>query len=242
MNPVLKQSLGNMFNVALLSALSLGIILLLVPVVTLNGEIRKKRLFAILLGTLGLAQIFCGYVNIAVFQKEYIDIAMENTSFSARIIQKDINLVLGKGVSYREMWDIDNWLDSIVGTIKEIESVSIHNAAGEVLYAAPAPGEAGYLGQPATVFTTTLSLDRSLSGDQGNLRVALSKAYVDTKVKDLKLDVLTIIVTSSFLTVELILFLLFFIRMHAIRSDIDKPAEEETFSTADTMPSGTRRQ
>lgn len=178
-NVLLNQNMKDMLMVALLAAVLLGIVLSAAPVVSQSGEIRSKRIFAILLVILGAAQLYYGFVNITMFQKVYIDIARENTQLSARIIQKDINQVVQKGVSYAEMEGVNAWFDNIIRMVKETGRVSIHDAQGRVLYSASSPGLESDSQQPDPDYIYTFPLDRSLTGEAGTLQIVLSKAYVE---------------------------------------------------------------
>lgn len=230
-----QQNMRDMMMVAAVAALLLGSILFAIPVVSPGGQIRSKLIFAVLLTVLGAAQLYYGFANIAMLETMYVDIARNNTQLSGRIIQKDINQVIHKGVSYAEMQGVEVWFENIIRTMKETGRISIHDAAGKRLYSASAPDFTGNT-QADPDFTYTLPIQRSLDGQEGMLQIELSRAYIDNKVKDLKLDVLTILVTSCFLTVELIVFLLFLLQLQVRKAGINLMPIEEHFNTRIIRP------
>lgn len=211
-----QQNMRDMLLVAVSAAVLLAILLFAVPIISQTGTIRTKLIFAMLLSVLGAAQLYYGLSNVAMLKTMYLDIARKNIQLSGRIIQKDINQVLHKGVPYTEMAGVEAWFASIMQMMKETGSISIHDAKGQALYAAPSSGAQGSSSQAApTDYTYTLPLDTSLNNEKGTLQIVLSKASIDARIKDLQLDVLTILVTSFFFAVELIIFLLFLLTIQA---------------------------
>jgi len=230
-----QQNMRDMLMVAAVAALLLGIILFAVPVVSPAGEIRSTLIFAVLLTVLGAAQLYYGFVNVAMLKTMYIDIARKNTQLSGSIIQKDINQVVRKGVSYAEMQGVEVWFDNIIRTLRETGRISIHDTAGTTLYSSSAPDFSGN-DQSSDLDFCTLPLEKSPDGQQGTLKIELSRAYIATKVKDLKLDVLTILVTSCFFTVELIVFLLFLLQVQTQKTGSSPVPVEKHFNTRIIRP------
>ncbi len=216
-----QQNLREMVLVAALSAALLGAALFAIPVVSRTGMVRNRRIFAILLTVLSAAQLYYGFSNIALLKGMYFDIARKNIQLSGRIIQKDIDQVLQKGVPFNELRGIDAWFETIMRMMPETGRIVVSDTQGKSCYAAVAPQS----GQAVSV-SYTFPLIRSVDGEQGMLQVALSRAYIDAKLKDVRLDVFTILVTSFFLTIELIVFLLFLLnaRLDSIEPGTQAPA------------------
>ncbi len=215
-----QQNIRDMLLVALAAVVLLAILLFAAPIVSPTGTIRNKLIFTILLSVLGVAQLYYGLSSITMFKNIYLDLARKNTQLSGKIIQKDINLVLQKGVSYTDMAGVEAWFDSIMRMMKETGSISIHDAKGRTLHSALSPdaGDAGALLPPD--YSYRLPLNRSLNNEEGMLQIVLSKTFIDSKIRDLQLDVLTILVTSSFFAVELIIFLLFLLTVQSQKAGL----------------------
>jgi predicted MFS family arabinose efflux permease len=222
-----QQNIRDMLAVASLAAVSLGILLFVIPIVNKAGVIRKKLIFTILLSVLGAAQIYYGLANVTMLKNMYLDIARKNMQLSGRIIQKDINQILLKGVPYTEMAGIEAWFGNIMGMMKETGSIAIHDAKGRTRYTSSSSDAKNDSQLPPPDYTSTLPLNRSLNGEEGTLQIVLSRAYIDAKIRDLRLDVLTILVTSFFFAVELIIFLLFLLTMQTQKAGtVAAPVEE----------------
>lgn len=206
-----QQNLREMLLVAVLAVILLGVALFAVPVVSKTGTVRNKRIFAILLIVLGAAQLYYGFSNIALLKGMYFDIARKNIQLSGHIMQKDINLVLQKGVPFSELRGVDAWFENIMHMLPETGQISVSDAHGTARYSAGA--QAGRASPSSYAYS--FPLIRSADGEDGTLQVVLSQAYINAKLKDVRLDVLTILVTSFFLTIELIVFLLFILNAKA---------------------------
>lgn len=225
-----RQNIRDMLMVAVSAAALLGILLFAVPIVSQSGVIRRKLIFSMLLSVLGAAQLYYGLTNITLFKNIYLEIARKNTQLSGRIIQKDINQVLRKGVPYSEMTGIEAWFDSIMRMMQETGSISVHDSKGRTLFAASAPDAKNDGQPPPPDYSYTLPLDRSLNNEEGRLQIVLSKSYIDAKIRELQLDVLTILVTSFFFAVELIIFLLFLLTIRAQKAATQTAPVEDSLT------------
>jgi predicted MFS family arabinose efflux permease len=225
-----RQNIRDMLKVALVSAALLGALLFTVPIISPTGAIRNKLIFTILLSVLGVAQLYYGLTNITMFKNIYLEIVQKNTQLSGRIIQKDINQITHKGVSYAEMAGVEAWFDSIMRLMKETGSISIHDAKGRTLHRSLSPDASNADPAPSPDYTYRLPLDKSLNNEEGMLQIVLSKTYIDGKIRDLQLDVLTILVTSFFFAVELIIFLLFLLTVQTQKTGLHDLSAEGNLS------------
>ncbi len=225
-----QQTIRDMLLVALAASTLLGVLLFTVPIIKPTGAIRNKLIFTILLSVLGVAQLYYGFTNITMFKNIYLEIVQKNTQLSGRIIQKDINLIVNKGVSYTEMAGVEAWFDSIMRMMKETGSISIHDAGGRTLHSSLS-ADAGNAGPaPPPDYIYRLPLNRSLNNEEGVLQIVLSKSFIESKIRDLQFDVLTILVTSFFFAIELIIFLLFLLTMQVQKAGLHAVPVDENLS------------
>jgi predicted MFS family arabinose efflux permease len=184
----LRRTMGIMLAVGLGAVVLLGMLLPLVRVVDPRGRIRKRRCSAVLLGVLSAAQITYGAVNIAMFRRAYPPVVQENALLTGGIIRNTVEDMVRKGVAYRDMVGIEDWFGRINRAVPEIERIELE-----------APGLAG----PGLA----LPMRADRTGARFTLRLRMSEAYAAGKVRALVLDAVTMLVTSFFFMVEMVVFL-----------------------------------
>ncbi len=222
----MRQNLRAMFMVAVIAAFLLTIALLAFPVVSESGQIRKKRLLPLLLAIVVAAQVYYGVNNISLFKKVYFEAAKNNTLLTANIIQKDVQQVLRKGLSYSRLTGVEDWLGRMMTSVPEIESISIRDTANAVLYQAQAPAHGKAVAVPDTSgeYMYSLPLEQDRTGAAGSIDIVLSESYVDSKITAIKLDLLTVLATSFFFTIELIVFLLLMMNLQSSKISNGPPS------------------
>lgn len=187
---------------ALLASIFLTVLISKVDIFDENNKIRKKYFLIIVVIVLSLAQLIFVFVNYSVFEKGYEDMGKNNINLVTRIMKNDIESVIEKGVLYRELYKISDYLNRIKEIVPEIKDIYIKNESNKTLHA-----------------TTTTSLEKSnnnyiyseyLLVDDVNIspviRVELSSLYIREKMKNILIDMITSLVVSFFFMVEITLF------------------------------------
>lgn len=223
-NKYLYSSIIDMIIIALVT---LGLLLITtkkVSLITEEGEIKKKNLTIAIIIILSFAQLAYALENVSTFRKGYIEIAKNNTALSTKIIQKNINYVIGKGVDYKNLYGVEEWLKKIVTSVPELDSINLTDKKGNSIskvkgvYSEKNSEQGNKIGSE---FLYELPLQKDSSGVEEKLNVVLSKNYIDSKIKEIIMDACTILVTSFFFMVEIILFMLIFLR-NQINKAFDK--------------------
>jgi len=226
----MRRNLRAMFMAAVIAAVLLTIALLAFPVVSESGQVRKKRLLPLLLAIIIAAQVYYGVNNISLFKKVYFEAATNNTLLTAKIIQKDVQQVLRKGLSYSRLTGVEDWLGRTMTAVPEIERIFIRDTAGSVLYQASSHGTADDGPDSNREYMYSLPLEQDRTGMAGSIDIMLSKAYFDSKITAIKLDLLTVLATSFFFTIELIMFLLLLMNLQAVKISNGAAINAETRS------------
>lgn len=198
-----------MHYLVIIAAIAAGVIaffLFTAPIIS-QGRIRKKFLMLLLLLVLGIAQIVYGLLNIRMFREAYTEIARDNSISVARIIKNDINVLLAKGVACDDFYGLEKWLGRILQTVPEIGRIVIKEESGKTLYSA----QKGDLHRQDALQAQEFRLDKDIYGRGSIARIYLSKRFIDGRVLEIALDTATVLVTSFFFMIELIIFLLLFI-------------------------------
>lgn len=190
-----------MLLLAAAAACSLGFLLWFVPLWDGNGAFRRKRILLLFIAVLGAAQLSYAAANAESFKTAYLEIAKKNTLLSAGIIKDDINRVVMMGVSYEKLRGVDEWLQRIVKSVPELETVYLSDAQGRLLHGEKQQND-------ASEFRYAMPLQTDRSGIRGELHIVLSKTYIEEKIKDIWWDALTVSLISFFFMVEVVLFVL----------------------------------
>ena len=197
----LRRTVSFMLAVGLGAVVCLSVLLFRIRVVDPEGRILKARFTAIMLAVLSLAQIAYGAGNVLMFRRAYTAIVQENAVLTGSIIRKTVATVVRKGIAYQDLDGIEDWLGRINQAVPELERIDIE-AGGAVRYSTRAG--AGAM-DPAAGLRLPMAAD--LNGQGAALRLQVSRSYVAGKVRSLALDTVTMLITSFFFMVEMIMFL-----------------------------------
>ncbi len=205
-----------MLLIAALASFCLVVFFWLIPILDTSGQIRKKRILTIFVLVLGIAQLAFVVTNTSNFKSVYVNIAQKNTLLAATIIEKDINRVVQLGVPYHRLADMEGWLQRIINSVPEIESIYITDSQDTILHAAPV---ANKVNQPIEMSNLhySMPLISDQTGVSATLHIVLSQSYVDNKVNDILIDALTVSLISFFFMIEFVLFVLLFINLKAVK-------------------------
>jgi len=173
-----------------------------------SRPLKMKWVLGMVLGIVVVSQAAYMLVNLSLFQQAYRNLVRENTVMVADIIKREIDGVVAKGVNYDELYRVDVWMRRVIKAIPEIGAMSISNGAGKELYTTSSGKENGPVAY-------SMPLTGATDGKVGNLNIVLSQDRIDGRIRDVALDLLTAIVTSVFLALELMGFYLIFRRSAA---------------------------
>ena len=188
----------------------LVLITIRVPFIDHNGRMRRKAFIVVILVLLGFLQIIYGFLNYNIFRKAYLEVAHNNTITISRVVQNDVNAVLKKGISYKELYDIQDYLKRIITTIPEIENIHIYGDDEKVLYSTL---EKELFPEKSIdseyIYSQELATD--LDGKRGSVYVEISSNSIAGKLQNILLDTATVLIISFLLMVEVTLFVILLI-------------------------------
>lgn len=201
--PFLKRIISYSLLLGLFSMVILVFLIYKLPIVTVDGDINR-RLVLITIGiVLSVVQIIFGVINYGVFKNVYTEIAKEYTTKTSALIQKDIEHVISKGVTYQDLHNIEQWLKGFLISTPEIERIDIVERQNKIIYSTQTP----YQSRPvAPELQLELPLKADAAQTTASLRTTLSQKYIDKKLFDIALDMVTILVTTFIFMIEILLF------------------------------------
>lgn len=166
-----------------------------------NNEIKMVRLIISLLIIIGSVQIFTCWINYNLYNEAYKIIAKENTYNSSLSLKKDIEKVIDKGITYRNLHGLESYMDQVVHIVPEVESITL--ISGGTIYRSG-------LDEKENEFLLSIPLSRDYEGTQGSLEIVISESFIRSALKSTFLDVFTIFVTSFLFLIEFIFFLVLY--------------------------------
>ena len=211
--PYLRALTRTLVVLTLVAAAALVLVNLRISPVTAAGTINRKRLLVMMLAVIGTAQVLFGAFNYQLFRQAYVDQTRANTIAVAAIIQRDVQAVLEKGVGYHQFYEMERYMSNIAASLPEIDTIRITDAAeARVLYGTTRE-EAGQPWVPgeSQEMAYEIALPAGTEGLQPALQVAISETYLSQRLREIILDALTVLVTSTFFMVELTFFLLIYL-------------------------------
>ncbi len=203
---------------ALLALLFLILFISRVSIISESGTIRKKQMIIVLLIILGSVQILFGIINYLMFKSAYIVVAKENAEITSQTIERDIVAVTQKGVPYEKFYKLEDYLQRITESIPEMKQIYITNSKNKVLYTTSGSQTGSNLNLNPD-YLKTRSLGKDSTGNQIQINVEISKTYLDSRMRDIILDTVTVLVTSFLFMVEITLFMLIILRRQLLKSN-----------------------
>lgn len=212
---------------ALISILLISLLIWVTPVIKGNGAINIKAVTTILITVLVTSQIVFGFINYNLYKRIYIETAKENTSMVVKVVQRDMNTVIQKGAPITELNGIETWLNSIVQSVPEIESLYITDMRGEVFYKT----KNLILMQEELIdpmYNYSLPLVKDNMSQKGLINLVLSKKYIENKTYDIALDALTVLLISFIFMTEIIITLMLILKhRELIKVELTKAERDE---------------
>lgn len=205
------QTLQYLLIIALIAGALLLLLYAKIDFMDEEGEVDRKRFLIVILSVFSVAQIFYAYLNFNMYKALYMDIAQENTMLTASIIQKDINSVIAKGVSYQDLYQVEGWLQKVIEAVPEIDDVDIVSDQSEKMLDA-AENTALNKSEDKELYRFNLPLVQDSSGQKAGIKtsidISVSEKYIKSRTTEIALDSLTVLIIAFFFMVEITIFLL----------------------------------
>ena len=218
-----------------------------------NGQLNRKRFLMVTMVLLGLIQVIFGWLNYTTFQDEYLEIADENVYNLSTIIGNDIRSVVDRGVSFDQLYRLEDYLTDISENVPEIDSISLQSPDGDILYTTEAvddgaPSGAGEVDKidlpedPSMVYTRSLGEDWELK--TASLHGVLSEDYLAQRMQNILLDSMTMLLLSLVVMIEIVIFMIIILqwqydkRYHKKREDSELTSQK-SMAIPDVTTGGT---
>lgn len=233
-DPYMWKLIGYLVMLAIMSLGCLLIFVTKVSIINEHGEVQKKRILTSLIVILGLVQTLFGFLNYQMFNSAYKEIANDNTAFTARVIEQDITAIIDKGVSYENLYGVDQYLQNTIQALPVVDRINLIDSSGHILYTTAEEGTKPVQVDPNYMYRTQLKEDQT--NKTAHLEMIISENYISGKMKNIILDTGTIVLTSFLFMVELTLFILLYLKKKLKRNDQIVEEEEPEQEVAIVRP------
>ncbi len=209
------------------SAVVLALGLWLLPIS--GSRAARARLYALLILAVGSAQVYYAVSNVTMFREQYIVMARDKAEALSELVGRDIEFLLNKGVRIDKLRKIEERFGTIIQATPEISYLEVLTPDFAVMNKADRIG-------PVTLAGTTvadlpfdgfydvllpLSRDREEGGriTEGFIHARLDRPTIQAKVNEIFLDSLTVTLISVLFVVELLIFLMLFVKKAVVREE-----------------------
>ncbi|MEI7025493.1 MFS transporter [Paenibacillus sp. y28] len=230
--PYITKLVITLLVLALLSAACLVYVLNKLSFVDASGQIRKRRLLTLIFIVLGVVQALFGTTSYVMLKDGFLASVKENTSLVIHIIQRDIGYVVDKGVPYSSMYGVGDYMNRIIESVPEIDRISIMNSDFTTAKATADLEESKY--------SYSVPMVRDVQDTGSYLTVVdLSQSYINGRMRDILLDMMTMVIISFVVMVEITLFVLIILRKKVTASAPGAvPVEADAEGRAPAAPDG----
>ncbi len=121
----------------------LGTVLFMVTVARVRttnerGEVRRNVLMTIMIVNITVCQLLFSGINLWTFRNVLEANAVESTRYVGKIVKRNIDNVINKGVHYDELNEVQSWMTSVVSSSGDIKGAVIAVNDGKVNYSSAA--------------------------------------------------------------------------------------------------------
>lgn len=200
-----------------------------IPFVSEANQLFKKRVLLILVLIMSTVQIANGIVNYFHLKDGYLDLVTKNTSLTLNVIKSEIEGVLSKGVLYEDLYGLGDYMNGMIETVNEISRISVINVDFSTEGILDVSTNTKYS------YSTPLMND-VLSERQYVAVVDLSKEYIDKRMQQYLLDLLTNIVISILLIFEFLQFVTFLLEERMKKNEQSVIGEKREMNRVYILP------
>lgn len=167
-----------------------------------NRHVLQRRwvIYLFLFVVLGGAQLGYSVYNITLFQKHYLEITHNKAANMAALLQRDVNFLLARGLSFDALFNIDKRMEQTVERVPEIAAIDLVDGGGVAVY------HAGRIAQVPAALTRYLPLTQG-GALVGQVKVTLDAERLAATSQEIALNSLTVVALSFLFIMELMVLL-----------------------------------
>jgi predicted MFS family arabinose efflux permease len=177
----------------------------------LDRDGLRTRLIGMLVAMVTVSVVAVGATAIAAFDRAVEPELVNRTRLIGSIVRAEIQRALELGIPFDAIVGLDRYLSETLENFEEVDHISVTMASGQTVAVierptAPSIFEQTDLGEAIAFRQTAFALP-ILDGNRlvGEITVEISPLFVQTRLRDVFLDVMVIALVATFVALELVL-------------------------------------
>ena len=187
-----------------------------------KGEVKRMLLMAIMIINITICQLIFIGINLWSYRAVLQVNASDNIRFVGEIVKKNIDNVVAKGVTFKDLEDIQPWMASVLSSAADIKGAVISVDEGKTTFNST-PGLSLNSGPDSAKVVLQLKPDRE--GTQSTLTMVLDSDSLQRKLFPMLVLSLLILLGSIVALVQVTFIMIFVLNRRAI-SNLKKYNEE----------------
>jgi predicted MFS family arabinose efflux permease len=229
MAPFLAKLLKWIGGLIAFSAIALGIFSYKGKIVDKEGTLQEKLVILGVLLIMGIVQIVYGIFNYRLFDEAYTALSRMNATVAMEGIERDFESIIDRGVGYDQMSETEAYLTSLSQKVPQVKGVIFERVGGEFDASMSDEGEMT-LDMVEDRYKVVTDLHPDSEGHDGRVTVVIDKDYIQSGLREIMLDSLTIFATAFFFMVEIVLFLMLYMSSHTTSKEANVVFEDENYN------------
>ena len=177
----------------------------------LDRDSLRTRLIGMLAAIVTASVIVVGAAAIAAFDRAVEPELTNRTRLIGSIVRSEIQHALELGIPFNAIVGLDRYLSATIENFDEVDRISVTSVSGQTVAVierptAPSIFERTYLGEVIAFRQTAFAMP-ILDGNElvGEITVEISPLFVQTRLRDVFLDVMVIALVATLVAMELVL-------------------------------------
>ncbi|MEZ4525692.1 MAG: MFS transporter [Desulfobacterales bacterium] len=202
-------------NVKAVASVTAGASFLLVGLLAffMRGDLHKNirlKIFGIAMGMIVAGQLVYSFVNIRTFQESHLE-TVETTCLNlAEFLKEDMEYVLNFNIPLSRLIKLENTLKEIADVTPELSFIEISDMDRNVLYYADHQSmrrtDPGERKSDASASIVTPVFYQKENRQVGMIGMKISPEMIESKSREILLDMITVILTSLLIAFEVLTF------------------------------------
>lgn len=221
------QKLINYLKITIIFVLIILIIyVLLLRPFNKKNELKKSSIIMFLVILMGISQITYGVCNYLTLKNAFTSISKDTATEISKVVQEDIEAIVRQGVSYDQLYGLDDYMEDTLNIASIIDSFWIEETG---FYRMNAENQINDLNSVDSKYLVKVSMCEDNKQQTRSFTTVISKDFFNDSLREIILEIITIFAISFFLMIEVVLFLMVYLnkKMQVKQNEVKVNEEEE---------------
>lgn len=227
MRPFFMQLIYWILGLITFTALALGLFSFKGKIMKADGSLSERYVIVGVLLIMGCVQVAYGFFNYVLFDEAYTTISTINANVAADGIQNDFENIIDRGVRYDQISETDSYLEVISEAVPQVQRITFFRSSDT---SSDTKNEKINLETIDARYKVVTNLKADGIGETGTLIVVIDQEYIQSGLREIMLDSITIFATAFFFMVEIVLFLMLYMSSKTTVTSDEKVFEDENYN------------